>query len=206
MLDAAARRLVDPPLSRAGRWLATTGVAADTVSTVGFLLGLSAALMVGLGHSGWGLVLFLANRLADGLDGAVARQSRITDRGGFLDIVFDFIVYAAMAYAFAFRDPEANAHAAAFLLWAFMGTGSSFLAFAVMASRRGLETEARGKKSLYYLGGLTEGSETIAFFVLVCLLPAWFPLLATVFAAMCWLTTAARIAAGWQLLRSDGDG
>lgn len=201
MLDAAARRLIDPPLERAGRWFAAKGVAADTVSAAGFLVGLLASAAVAWGEPGWGLVLFLVNRLADGLDGAIARCAGVTDRGGFLDIVFDFIVYAAMAYAFAALDPAANAHAAAFLLLAFMGTGSSFLAFAVMASRRGLETEARGKKSLYYLGGLTEGSETIAFFVLACLLPSWFPILASVFAAMCWLTTAARIAAGWQLLR-----
>ncbi len=201
MLDAAARRLVGPPLDRVGRRLAGTGIAADTVSIAGFLTGLLAASLVAAGRPLLGLVLFLVNRLADGLDGAVARHSRITDRGGFLDIVFDFIVYAAMAYAFAFFDPAGNAHAAAFLLFAFMGTGSSFLAFAVMASRRGLETEARGKKSLYYLGGLTEGSETIAFFVMVCLSPAWFPTLALVFAAMCWVTTAARIAAGWRLLR-----
>lgn len=201
MLDAAARRLVDPPLNRLGRRLAATGIAADAVSIAGFIAGLLAAALVATGQPLWGLALFFVNRLADGLDGAVARHSGITDRGGFLDIVFDFIVYAAMAYAFAFLDPAGNAHAAAFLLFAFMGTGSSFLAFAVMASRRGLETEARGKKSLYYLGGLTEGSETIAFFVVVCIWPAWFPTLALVFAAMCWVTTAARIAAGWRLLR-----
>lgn len=201
MLDAAARRLVDPPLNLLGRRLAASGIAADTVSVAGFSIGLAGAALVAAGRPLLGLALFLVNRLADGLDGAVARHSRITDRGGFLDIVFDFIVYAAMAYAFAFLDPVGNAHAAASLLFAFMGTGSSFLAFAVMASRRGLETEARGKKSLYYLGGLTEGSETIAFFVVVCLWPAWFPTLALVFAAMCWVTTAARIAAGWRLLR-----
>lgn len=201
MLDAAARRLVDPPLARAGRRLAAVGITADGLSVAGFALGLLAAVALAAGEPLWGLALFLANRLVDGLDGAVARHTGITDRGGFLDIVFDFIVYAAMAYAFAALDPARNAHAAAFLLLAFMGTGSSFLAFAVMAGRRGLETDLRGKKSLYYLGGLTEGSETIAFFVLACLLPAYFPTLALVFAAMCWLTTAARIATGWQMLR-----
>jgi phosphatidylglycerophosphate synthase len=201
MLDAAARRLVDPPLARIGRRVAALGIGADAVSVAGFLIGISAAILVAIGRPGCGLVLFLVNRLADGLDGAVARHTGITDRGGFLDIVFDFIVYAAMACAFAFMDPAANALPAAFLLLAFMGTGSSFLAFAVMAGRRGLVTEARGKKSLYYLGGLTEGSETIAFFVLACLRPDWFPVLALVFAAMCWLTTAGRIAAGWRLLR-----
>lgn len=201
MLDAPARRLIDPPLGRLGRRLAGLGVSADAVSVAGFALGLLAAVAVALGWPALGLALFLLNRIADGLDGAVARHAGITDRGGFLDIVFDFIVYAAMVCGFALLDTAANALAAAILLCAFMGTGSSFLAFAIMAGRRGLVTEARGKKSLYYLGGLAEGSETIAFLALACLFPSAFPILAWVFAAMCWLTTGARIATGWRLLR-----
>ncbi|MCX7630903.1 MAG: CDP-alcohol phosphatidyltransferase family protein [Geminicoccaceae bacterium] len=201
MLDSRLRRWIDPPLEVVGNGLARRGLSADQISIVGFLFGLAAIAAIAGGLVWVGLVLFLVNRLADGLDGAVARATKLTDRGGFLDIVFDFIVYAGMVWAFALADPAANAIAAAFLLFAFMGTGSSFLAFAVMAGRRGLTTEARGKKSLYYLGGLTEGSETIGFFVLACLFPTNFPLLAWVFAGMCWLTTAGRIATGWRLLR-----
>ncbi|MCS6778352.1 MAG: CDP-alcohol phosphatidyltransferase family protein [Geminicoccaceae bacterium] len=201
MLDSRLRRWIDPPLEVVGNGLARRGLSADQISIVGFLFGLAAIAAIAGGLVWVGLVLCLVNRLADGLDGAVARATKLTDRGGFLDIVFDFIVYAGMVWAFALADPAANAIAAAFLLFAFMGTGSSFLAFAVMAGRRGLTTEARGKKSLYYLGGLTEGSETIGFFVLACLFPTNFPLLAWVFAGMCWLTTAGRIATGWRLLR-----
>lgn len=201
MLDSRLRRWIDPPLEVVGNGLARRGLTADQISILGFLCGLAAIAAIAGGLVRVGLVLFLVNRLADGLDGAVARATKLTDRGGFLDIVFDFIVYAGMVWAFALADPAANATAAAFLLFAFMGTGSSFLAFAVMAGRRGLTTEAQGKKSLYYLGGLTEGSETIGFFVLACLFPTNFPLLAWVFAGMCWLTTAGRIATGWRLLR-----
>jgi phosphatidylglycerophosphate synthase len=165
-----------------------------------------AMLAVMAGWYGLGLLLLALNRLADGLDGAVARHSRLTDLGGFLDIVLDFIVYAGMVFAFAVADPGRNAPAAAFLLFAFMGTGSSFLAFAIMAAKRRLTTELRGHKSLYYLGGLTEGTETILFLVLVCLLPGWFPALAMAFGGMCWLTTAARVLAGYQLLREADDG
>lgn len=201
MLDSRLRRWIDPPLEVVGDWLVRRSVSADQVSIAGFVFGLAAIAAIAWQMPRLGLLLFLVNRLADGLDGAVARATRLTDRGGFLDIVFDFIIYAGMVWAFALADPAANATAAAFLLFAFMGTGSSFLAFAVMAGRRGLTTEARGKKSLYYLGGLTEGSETIGFFVLACLFPTHFPLLAAVFAGMCWLTTAGRIATGWRLLR-----
>lgn len=181
--------------------MATRGIGADTISLAGFGIGLLAMVAVMLGAYLAGLALLLLNRLADGLDGAVARQSGPTDLGGFLDIVLDFIVYAGMVFAFAVADPERNALAAALLLFAFMGTGSSFLAFAIMAAKRRLTTELRGRKSLYYLGGLTEGSETILFMVAACLLPGHFPLLAWIFAALCWLTTFGRCAAGFQLLR-----
>ncbi|MFL5332547.1 MAG: CDP-alcohol phosphatidyltransferase family protein [Geminicoccaceae bacterium] len=205
MLDARLRRVIDPPLDRAGAALVRLGIGADTLTLGGFALGLLAMGAVMAGHYGAGLALLAFNRLADGLDGAVARHSRPTDLGGFLDIVLDFIVYAGMVFAFAVADPGANALAAAFLLFAFMGTGSSFLAFAVMAAKRRLSTDLRGRKSLYYLGGLAEGMETMLFLALACLVPDRFAALALVFAGMCWLTTLARIAAGFQLLRDSVD-
>ena len=141
------------------------------MSLGGFGVGLLAMLAVMSQAYLLGLALLVVNRIADGLDGAVARHSRLTDLGGFLDIVLDFIVYAGMVFAFAVADPARNALAAALLLFAFMGTGSSFLAFAIMAAKRRLSTDLRGRKSLYYLGGLAEGTETILFMVLACLLP-----------------------------------
>ncbi len=205
MLDARLRRLIDPPLDRAGRWLAVRGVDADTVTIVGFVFGLLAMLAIMREAYLAGLALLLVNRAADGLDGAVARQSRATDLGGFLDIVLDFIFYAGIVFAFAVADPERNALAAALLLFAFVGTGSSFLAFAIMAAKRGLATDRRGRKSLYYLGGLTEGSETILFMALACLMPDRFALLAGIFALLCWLTTLGRCLSGLQLLRECRD-
>lgn len=206
MLDARLRPWIDPPLERLATHLHRRGIGADAVTWAGFVLGLVAVGCIAGGEYGLGLAFFLKNRFLDGLDGAVARLRGITDLGGYLDIVFDFLIYAGMAFAFAAADPDANALAAAFLLFAFMGTGSSFLAFAIMAAKRGLETRARGVKSLYYLGGLTEGSETIIFFVLCCLWPGHFALLATVFAGLCWITTAARITLAWQALHPSGSG
>jgi len=200
MLDAPLRRVIDPPLDRLGRGIAARGVRADAVTLAGFGLGVCAIAAIARGAFGWGLALLLANRALDGLDGAVARARGVTDLGGYLDIVLDFLVYAGVVFAFALADPEANALAAAFLVTSFMGTGSTFLAFAVMAAMRGLDTGARGRKSLYYLGGLTEGSETIAVFVAFCLWPAWFPALAWAFGALCWVTTATRILAAIETL------
>lgn len=192
MLDARLRRLIDPPLDRAGRFVARSGIGADTVTVAGFALGLGGAVALAAEAYGAALVLILANRLFDGLDGAVARHRGPTDLGSYLDITLDFLFYNAVVFGFALGRPE-HALAAAFLLLSFVGTGTSFLAFAVMAAKRGLSTEIRGRKGLYYLGGLTEGTETIALFVAICLWPHAFPWLAWGFGALCWLTTAARV-------------
>ncbi|MCB1883478.1 MAG: CDP-alcohol phosphatidyltransferase family protein [Geminicoccaceae bacterium] len=201
MLDGRLRPLIDPPLGRLGTFLARRRVTADLLTWAGFALSGLAMLLIAGGATLLGLLPLLLGRLADGLDGAVARVNGQTDKGGFLDITLDFIAYAGLVFAFALGDPVRNALPAAFLLFAFMGTGSSFLAFAVMAEKRGLVTEAQGKKSLYYLDGLTEGTETILFYVLACLLPAHFPLLAWIFGGLCWLTTAGRIATSMRTLR-----
>lgn len=192
MLDSAARRLIDPPLNRLGARLAVAGVKADGVTLAGLALGLLAALLVAMGQPGWALLPLLASRLADGLDGAVARATRKTDFGGYLDIWADFLFYGAIPFAFAIMAP-ANALPAAFLLLAFYVNGTSFLGFAAMAEKRGLSTAAQGQKSLYYSAGLLEGTETIAFFVLLCLLPGWFAPLAWTFGALCLLTATARV-------------
>jgi len=198
MFDRPLQALISPALQAAARWLVRRGVQADQITWAGFALGLGAAGCIVLQLPLAGLALLLASRLADGLDGAVARLTRPTDRGAFLDITLDFLFYASIPLAFALADPAANALAAAVLLAAFIGTGSSFLAFAVLAERRGLRSLAYPAKGLYYLGGLTEAGETLACFVAMCLWPAWFAPLALGFAALCGLTVLARLHAGWR--------
>jgi len=168
------------------------------LTLAGFAIGLLAAVLIAQRAYGAGLALLLLSRLCDGLDGAVARQTQPTDRGAFLDITLDFIFYAAVVLAFAFADPAANALAAAALLAGFMGTGSSFLAFAVMAAKRQMSKPMSSEKSFYFLGGLTEGTETLGFFVAMCLWPAQFALLAWVFAGLCVVTTIARVGWGYK--------
>ena len=200
MFDRRAQALISPLLQAGARTLVQLGVGADVVTWAGFALGLGGAAGIALGSPGLGLALILTSRLADGLDGAVARLTRTTDRGAFLDITLDFLFYASVPLAFALADPARNALAAAVLLAAFIGTGSSFLSFAVIAERRGLTSVDYPHKGLYYLGGLTEAGETLACFVLMCLWPAGFAPLALGFAALCGLTLAARLHAGWRLL------
>lgn len=200
MLDRAAIAVLRPALDAGARALVRVGVGADAVTLAGFAIGIAAAAAIGLGDYGWGLGLLLASRLADGLDGAVARHTHTTDRGAFLDITLDFLFYASIPLAFALADPVRNALPAGVLLAAFIGTGSSFLAFAVMAERRGLASDAYPSKGFYYLGGLTEASETLICFVLMCLWPDHFAWWAYGFAALCGITVATRIVGGAKVL------
>lgn len=198
MLDVPMRKLIDPPLNYAGRRMAAFGVSANTITVVGFAVGLSAVPLLAFEHYLGALAAILANRLFDGLDGATARSAGPTEFGGYLDIVCDFIFYSAVIFGFALARPAENGVAAAFLILSFVGTGSSFLAYAILAAKKRLSTEVRGHKSFFYLGGLTEGTETIAFLAAMTLLPNWFVTLAVVFAGLAWITTASRVAMAWR--------
>ena len=143
-----------------GAALARAGVRADWVTWAGFVLGLCAVPAIATGTYWAGLGFVALNRLLDGLDGAVARHSKVSDAGAFLDIVLDFIFYPAVPFAFALAQP-ANALAAAFLVFSFIASGSTFLAYATIAGKRGLTTDLRGKKSFYHIGGLTEGTRNL---------------------------------------------
>jgi len=202
MLDRHARQLIDPPLNRIGNGLALRGFTADGVTLIGLGLGLFAALLVALGAFGWALAPLLASRIADGLDGAVARATNQTDFGGYLDIACDFLFYGAIPMAFVLHDPAQNGAAGAFLLASFYFNGTSFLGYAILAEKHGLKSDAQGQKSLYYSNGILEGTETIVFFVILCLLPAYFSLLAWIFGALCFATAALRIYAAKQIYKN----
>lgn len=200
MLDAKLRPLIDPPLNALGRALADAGLTANTITFAGLALGLAGAAAIALGDIGWGLALILANRLLDGLDGAVARARGPSDLGGYFDIVADFAFYVAVPVGFGILAP-ANTLPALVLVASFVLTGVSFLAFAVIAGKRGASTEAHGKKSFFYSTGLAEGTETIAVFVAMCLFPAWFGAIAYGYAALCTLTVFQRSAMAAQAFR-----
>ncbi len=193
MLDTTIRKLIDPPLNTLGQRLAERGIGADQVTLAGLALGLLAAGAIWAGAFALALILLLTSRLADGLDGAVARATRKTDFGGYLDIAADFLFYGAIPLGFVLHDPAANGVAGAFLLTSFYFNGTSFLGYAILAEKRGIETRAQGIKSLYYSNGILEGTETIVFFVLLCLFPAAFAPLAWIFGALCFATGALRI-------------
>ncbi|WP_170371987.1 CDP-alcohol phosphatidyltransferase family protein [Ruegeria arenilitoris] len=193
MFDAQIRPIIDPALNAQGRFLARLGFTANQVTLIGLALGLVAAGLIVAGATYWALVPLLLSRLADGLDGAVARARGGTDFGGYLDITCDFLFYGAIPFAFILADPASNGVAGAFLLLSFYFNGTSFLGFSLLADRHGLKTDARGQKALYFSGGLLEGAETIGFLVLLCLVPDAFAALAWIFGSLCFLTAIFRI-------------
>ena len=193
MLDAAMRKLIDPPLNRLGKEAAKRGITADFVTLLGVGLGLLAAAIIALGAPLLALLPLALSRIADGLDGAVARATQKTDFGGYLDITCDFIFYGAIPLGFVWMNPSANGAAGAFLLASFYANGASFLGYAILAEKAKMTTDARGVKSLYFTGGLLEGTETIVFFAALCIWPDLFPLLSWIFGTLCFVTATSRI-------------
>jgi phosphatidylglycerophosphate synthase len=205
MLDRYAVKVIRWPLKTLAALPDKLGISANQVTLTGFLIGLLALPSLMLQEYYWALTFIVINRIFDGLDGAIARRQGITDCGGFLDITLDFLFYSMVPFGFVLADPNANAVAGAFLIFSFIGTGSSFLSFAIMAGKRNIESPVYKQKSLYYIGGLTEGTETIACFVLFCLFPQYFAIIAWVYGTLCWITTATRIWAGYHTLKDTPD-
>jgi phosphatidylglycerophosphate synthase len=201
MIDSGIRRYIDPPFNAAGRGLSGMGISANQVTIAGFLLGMLAIPLLAFELYYWALFFGTLNRVCDALDGAIARDQGISDVGGYLDIVLDFIFYSGVVFGFVLAQPEQAVYGA-FLIFSFVGSGTSFLTYSIFAAKHNLSTEARGKKSIYYLGGLTEGFETIITFILMCLLPQYFWLIALIFGSLCWVSTAGRIHSSVTVLKN----
>ncbi len=184
------------------RALQRRGIKADWITWLGFGIGMIAVPLLITQAYLWAMLCIVLNRVADALDGALARLDGPRDRGAFLDITLDLLFYSAIPLGFALAVPADNALPAAVLIYSFIGTGGSFLAFAVIAAKRGLASTDYPGKGFYYLGGLTEGSETVLVLLLMCLFPKWFPLLAYGFSALCGITVVMRIIAGVSLFKN----
>lgn len=200
MLDRHLHPLVKPPLRRLAGIISRLGLTADQVTLLGFVVGLIAVPLIIWNFYALALLCIVLNRLADGIDGELARLGTPSDAGGFLDITLDFIFYQAVVFAFGLADP-ANTAWALLLMLSFVGTGVSFLAFAVMAEKHQIANVNYPNKSLHYLNGLAEGTETIAVFIAFCLWPQHFAWIAGGFAAICFMTAASRIRFAYTTLR-----
>jgi phosphatidylglycerophosphate synthase len=202
MLDKFITPIIKPLLEPLVVLFYKGGVTADQLTIAGFLIGMLALPLIAFELWSAALIAIILNRVFDGLDGALARYAeQSSSAGGYLDITLDFLFYAAVPLGFILVNPEQNAIAGALLLAAFIGTGSSFLAFAISAEKFQLDKPQFKYKSFYYLNGLTEGTETITLFIAFCIWPQHFVVLASVFAAACAVTILTRIYGGYQTLK-----
>ena len=157
MLDKFITPIIKPMLNTVVAVLHKRGVTADQLTMMGFLVGMLALPLIAFEFWYGALAAIAVNRIFDGLDGALARHAnQSSSAGGYLDITLDFLFYAAVPLGFILANPEQNAIAGALLLAAFIGTGSSFLAFAIAAEKFQLDKPQFKYKSFYYLNGLTE--------------------------------------------------
>ena len=198
MLDRRFRQVAGPRLDALGGRLAGFGLRPDVITAIGWVVGVGACVAVATGLWTLALVLWLANRAFDGLDGPIARAVGATDRGGFFDIVADFSIYGGFVVAVAIAVPQARL-ACLVLLLAYYVSGTAFLTLSSLLERRGQRPDD-GVRSLRFVGGLAEGGETVITYVLFCLLPGHAATIAWVFAAMVAITAFQRITLGARLL------
>ncbi len=196
MLDPYIRPFIDPFLNALGKRIASFGISANQVTLIGFVFGLTAMVLITYRQYSMAAFFICCNRLADGLDGAIARYTYISDFGGFLDIICDFMIYSGVVFSFGIANTN-NLFYVALLIFSFIGPITSFLAYAIIASKRKMVSEKRGKKSFYYLGGICEGTETATVLILFCIIPHYFSTLCIVFSILCWMTTVGRIYNAW---------
>lgn len=207
MFDARARAVLESPLARCAGFLDRPGISPDRVTVVGIGLGLAGAAGAAAGWWPLALVLWLASRAADGLDGALARRRRAVcaapdpGAGAFLDITGDFLVYGAFVVGVGVGTDGSLLPFLAVLL-AYYINGAAFLAFSSIAERTGQQI-ADGR-SLSFPGGLAEGSETILVHALWCLVPFWAPEVAWVWALVVGVSAAQRVIGGYRSLSRPG--
>lgn len=197
MLDAAMRRRLDAPLDRVGARLDARGVRPNALTLAGFGIGVAACVATAFELWWLGLVLWLLNRLADGLDGPLARRRGSTDFGGFLDIVCDFAIYGGLLVSIGIARPDARI-ACLVVFLAYYLSGSAFLAFSSLAERRRAAGDGR---SLHFPAGIAEGTETIIAMVVVLALPDRAEVLLWIWATLVGITLLQRIAITARLLR-----
>jgi phosphatidylserine synthase len=204
MLDSKIRSVIDPSLNRMAAYVSKPHVTGTFITMMGFFVGVIACILAFYQLYYLACTALILNRVCDGLDGAVARvRCEVSDFGGYLDIVLDFVIYAGFPTAMAFGIGTLETLLAALdVLFAIITTGVSFLAYAIIAAKRRWDDNAyQGQKSFFFSRGLMEGTETIIFMIMLCLLPHYFVTICIIFGALCLITAALRIAMAYRTFK-----
>ena len=201
MFDTTLRPVKDRILDPIARLVARV-LPANAVSVAAFLAGAGCAVAVFHGNTPVALALWLTNRIVDGLDGAVARVAgTASDAGAYLDIVLDFLVYAAIPLAMVLAGGDlALATAGAALLGAYYVNAVTWMFLAAVFEKRRTQTRSTVQTSVRIPAGLVEGAETIVAYTLMIGLPSYRLPLMLVFAGLAMLGAAIRFVGGFRTL------
>ena len=192
MLDNALRHYKDRLLDPLARPLLT--VHPTLITLLALAVGLVGLLLLTQQAYGWGLACWLLNRILDGLDGSVARlHRRQSDLGGYGDILADFVVYAGVPIALVVGEPSWGGYLSlAFLLASFYLNSASWLYLAAILEKR----PYRDKTELTTItmpAGLIGGAETVIFYSLFILWPAYLVFLYALMAGLVLVTIGQRL-------------
>jgi phosphatidylglycerophosphate synthase len=190
MFDQPLRARLSPGLDRAAGRLQGAGATPNALTALALLAGLGACVAVGTGLDVLALVLWLLNRLLDGLDGPLARRRQANELGGLLDFVADFVVYSGFVVAIAVAHRGARI-ACVVLLATYLVNNVALLSFSSLSER--LALPAGDERSLRLPPGLAEGTETIVVYVLFCVIPSASTVIAWSFAGVVALTAGQRV-------------
>ena len=192
MFDKKINIYLSPILSRIANIFYRLKVSANLITLLGFISGLICFFFITNSNFLLSFIFLFINRFFDGLDGAIARLSIPSDLGGFYDIISDFFFYALFPIGFIFYNIE-NSYSICFLVLSFVTTQASFLASAWILEKNKSSILLENKKSFFYIGGFTEGFETILCFMLMLIFYDSVYIIAYFFGSLCFLTTLFRI-------------
>jgi phosphatidylglycerophosphate synthase len=202
MFDTFMRRLKDRLIEPLAAPLGAVSPASVTV--LALLTGLTAASLAAIGSVLPSLLVWLLSRILDGLDGLVARRfNKQSDFGGYLDIVCDFTVYAAVPIGLALARPTSlNFIALAVMLASFYINAASWMYLSALLEKRSAR-DSSTQTSIIMPSGLIGGTESITAFCIFLLFPAHIAPLFGVFSALVFVTIIQRLIWAKQNLIPD---
>ena len=192
MFDSQIQKFTQKPLRYIAK-LFLKFISPNQMTFIGFSFGVLMCLFIIFDQYLIAIIFLFLNRLSDGLDGVMARLQTPTPLGGYLDIVLDLLIYSGFVLSFGITEQN-NTLLSMFLLFCYIGTGSTFLAkAAILPSLTNQNLNEEIPKSFHYAVGLVEGTETIIFMILCLLFPSLFIYLASIFILLCLITIVFRI-------------
>ena len=192
MFDRQIQKFTQKPLRYIAK-LFLKFISPNQMTFIGFSFGVLMCLFIIFDQYLIAIIFLFLNRLSDGLDGVMARLQTPTPLGGYLDIVLDLLIYSGFVLSFGITEQN-NTLLSMFLLFCYIGTGSTFLAkAAILPSLTNQNLNEEIPKSFHYAVGLVEGTETILFMILCLLFPSLFIYLASIFILLCLITVVFRI-------------